>query len=254
MKRFVFVMLVLVLSQIPMHGGAPGDLEGSPEATKLLKEARAARAIWEKFPGFSANLVVNHNGKITKTQVQVQENGKVTVNLDDADTKKFVRDQVASLVGHRLGGAPAKDTPCAFADQDTSHPLGRKIVVLNDAMGSSYRVKDDQLMQVNRKMKDARFTIIVTKNDMTPEKKYLASDYVVHTWKNDTNQLLSSWTFHHTWKRVATFDLPDTVTIVIAKPGVPMKVEAGNGPAVQPSPTLDTWTLTFSNQQLLPWK
>jgi hypothetical protein len=244
--------------------------EASPAATKMLKDARAARAIWEKFPGFSANLVVNHNGQITKTKVEVQENGKVTVFIDDADTKKFVREQVASLVGHRLGGGPAKDTPCAFADKNTEHPLGRKVIVLDDAMGSSYRIKDDQLVQVNRKMKDIRFSIIVMKNDVTPEKKYLASDYVVNTWKNDTNQLVSSWTFHHTWKRVNGMDFPDTVTIVIAKPGMPMKVDANapgkviadpavavqpeKGPAVQPSPTLDTWTLTFTNHQLLPWK
>ncbi len=248
--------MLLVIGLLACAGPAASRQEKAaedPAATRLLKDARAARALWEKFPGFSANVRINHNGQVINTHLQVQDNGKLTFDIADPDTKKFVRQQLASLVGHRLPGGTEKATPCAFADKNEDHPQGRKIVVLGDKMGSSYRVKDNQLLEVNRGMKGSRFTITVLKNDVTPEKKYLASQYVVHTWKNGGNELLDSTTFHHTWKRVNGLDLPDTLTIVIARAGTP-PTAGPEAPKGATESTLDTWTFTFSNQQLLPWK
>jgi len=128
--------------------------------------------------------------------------------------------------------------------------LGRKVIVLGDQMGSSYRIKDNQLLEVNRQMKESRFTITILKNDVTSEKKYLPSSYVVNTWQNSTNQLLSSWSYHHTWKRLGKVDLPQSVTILIAKAGPAIP----GAPPGSADPTLDVWTLTFADLDLLPWK
>jgi hypothetical protein len=262
MKRMLgTTMLIGMLIGFSPTASGQGDKgtkqTADPAASKLFKDARDARAVWESFPGFTAQLVVNHNGTITKAKLEVQDNGKVTLDIADADTKKFVREQVSSLVSHRLPGVTEKDTPCIFGDKDDTHPLGRKVVVLDDPTGASYRIKDNQLLEVNRDMKSVRFTITVLKNYVTLEKKYLASDYVVNTWHNKTNQLMSSWTYHHTWKRVGKFDLPETLTIVIARagastPAVPA-AHIGKVPA-PPEPTLDVWSLTFNNLDLLPWK
>jgi hypothetical protein len=126
------------------------------------------------------------------------------------------------------------------------HPLGRKIVVLGDVMGSSYRIKDNQLLEVKRQMKDSQFTITILKNHITPEKKYLPLSYVVNTWKNGPLGLKSSWTYQHTWKRVGKFDLPESVMIVIADIGPPL--------SALPGPNLEVWTLSFSDLDLFPWK
>src|SRR5262245_9710545 len=49
------------------------------EATKLLADARAARANWEGFTGFTADLEVNVEGKVTRGKIDVDHKGKVTL-------------------------------------------------------------------------------------------------------------------------------------------------------------------------------
>jgi hypothetical protein len=123
------------------------------------------------------------------------------------------------VVGHRLPGTASLDTPCAFADDVKEHPLGRAIRVLNDEFHSSYRVRDREIIEVNRHMESSRFTITVMENRFNEEKKILPACYVVNTWDGKTNALKSSQTFHQTWQRVGAFDLPLTVTVVTATAG-----------------------------------
>src|SRR5262249_36937283 len=86
------------------------------------------------------------------------------------------------------------------------------------------RIRDKQIIVVNRQMGDAaRFTITVMHNMVTKEKKYLPSEFVVNTWDLKTEALRSSETHHQTWKRLESFDLPALTTIVTATAG---KLEA----------------------------
>jgi hypothetical protein len=57
-------------------------------------------------------------------------------------------------------------------------------------------------------------------NRLNTDKKYLPVCYVVNTWDAKTDALTASSSFRHTWKRVGNFDLPATVTVVTAAPGV----------------------------------
>lgn len=213
---------------------APADAtKEDPAATKLLAEARAARAVWRNFPGFAADLVVNHNGQLTKASVTVDAKGKVQLDMEEGELKNWTRRQLTSLVAHRLPGAAELSTPCAFADQVLHHPQGRAIRVLNDELHSSYRIRDRQILEVNRAMGETRFTITVLENLSTKEKQYLPLAYVVNTWDVKSNELRSSSAHHDTWTRVGDFDLPLTIGIVTATPG-----------------QLDSRSLSFSNHRL----
>ena len=194
-----------------------------PAATKLLAAARAARDTWTNFPGFTADIAVNLDGKVTKGTVKVSDKGDVELDVPDSGASKWAKAELGSIVGHRFNSGPASDTPCAFADDVTDHPLGRAIVVLNDEFHSSYRIKDRQIMVVNRNMKDSHFTITVMENRLSEEKKFLSSIFTVSTWDNGTGALLSSATHHQEWKRVGKFDLPAGLTVVTATNG---KLEA----------------------------
>src|SRR5262249_36169320 len=153
--------------------------------------------------------------------------------------------QLASLAGHRLPSGPGKETPCAFLDDNADHPLGRKIRALDDDMHSSYRIRDRQIIEVNRRMKDARFTITVLNNDLTPEKKFLPTAYVVNTWNNDSNQLVSSVSFFHTWKRVGQWDLPAQLMVVTARGAA-----SGGGDSVAAT-GVDVWSVAFAHVEPL---
>ena len=209
-----------------------------PAATKLLADARAARAVWHNFGAFTADLTVNQNGTLHKGHVEVNTKGKVGLKLEGSEElQQWTRREIASLVAHRLPGAESLKTPCAFADpKDEHHPLGRKILVLNDELHSSYRIRDNQIIEVNRTTPGVRFTITVLENLVTKEKQYLPTSYVVDSWDPKTGQLISSVAEHGTWKRFGSFDLPQTLLIVTSR---------GAGTVRR-----DSRLLTFSNLQV----
>src|SRR5262249_509393 len=129
------------------------------------------------------------------------------------------KNTLGSIVGHRLSGGPDEETPCAFVDEDEDHPLGRAIRVLNDEFHSSYRIRDRQVIVVNRHTPGSRFTITVMENIRTKEEKFLPACYVVNTWDAKTEALTSSETHYQTWQRVGAFDLPKETLTVKAIPG-----------------------------------
>ena len=194
-----------------------GKPKEDPAASKLLADARAARANWDNFPGFGADLEVNIDGKITRGSVDVDAKGKVTLSgLDNPALEKETLRELRSIVSHRLDGSASLKTPCAFADDNADHPLGRAIRVLNDEFHSSYRVRDRQIIVVNRTMPGSRFTITVMENRLNEEKQFLPACYVVNTWDLKSDALKSSQTFHHQWVRVGKYDLPSSVLVVMA--------------------------------------
>jgi hypothetical protein len=200
-------------------GSKEGKKEADPAATKLFAEARAARATWSNFPGFTADLEINHEGKVQKGKVEVSAAGKVTLMVPDPDASGWALRQLASIVSHRRDDGAAANSPCVFADDNADHPLGRAIRVLDDEFHSSYRIRDRQVIVVNRQMKESRFSIVVTENHVNEEKKFLPACYVVNTWDTKTDALQSSVTHHQTWQRVGKFDLPLATTIVEASAG-----------------------------------
>jgi hypothetical protein len=216
----------------PRRGASRARPAASAEATKLLADARAARATWKDFPGLRADLEVNVDGKVTRGKVEVSPKGAVTVALE-GDEKDWARRTLASIVGHRLDGSAARDTPCAFDDEVTDHPLGRAIRVLNDEFHSSYRIRDRQVIVVNRQQGPVRFSIVVLENRVNEERCFLPAHYVVNTWDVKSGELKSSVSHRQTWKRVGKFDLPVSATTVRAAAG-----------------KLETRVLTLSNHRL----
>jgi hypothetical protein len=214
--RLIAPALLLAVVSVP----AVAEDRADPAATKLLAEARAARAQWENFPGFRARVEININGKVATGSVEVSPKGKVTVDAPDAtpEAVKWAHDELGQTVSHRLDSAASLDTPCSFVDDNAHDPLGRAIHVLSDEFHSSYRVRDRQILVVNRSMKEGRFTITVMENRLNKEKKFLPVSYVVNSW-DGKDALTSSASYHHTWDRVGAFDLPETLLVVTARSG-----------------------------------
>jgi len=171
-----YATLVISSSRLaPLNpASAKKSVPENPAATKLLSEARQARMEWDNFPGFTANLIVNHNGTIVRGKVNVSKDAQIDLEgFEDQEVKSWLRRQLGSLVSHRLSNGTVQKTPCAFLDDNKNHPLGRKIQVLNNELHSSYRIRDRQIIEVNRSMKAIRFTITVLHNYETPEKKFV---------------------------------------------------------------------------------
>ena len=218
MKRLSWAALALLLGAPAWAADKDAKPAADPAATKLLADARAARAVWKRFPGFTAEVEVNIDGQATKGRLTVDPTGDVTLQLPDGAAERWAKETLSSVVGHRLDdGTGGADTPCAFQDDVADHPLGRAVRVLSDEFHSSYRIRDRQVIVVNRDMKDARFSITVVENEVNKEGEFLPDCFVVNTWDVKSNALASSETHHQTWKRVGVFDLPESILVVTAK-------------------------------------
>jgi hypothetical protein len=241
--RPCFLSLVTLAGLAALAADA-ADRKEDPTASKLLADARAARANWEKFPGFTAAIAVNLDGKISRGHVQVDTKGKVTFEGLDRPAEEWARRVLGSTVAHRMDGSATRNTPCAFGDADEHHPLGRLIHVLNDELHSSYRILDRQIMVVNRNMGPSRFTITMQENRTNAEGKFLPVSYVVNTWDNKTGALQRSEAHLQTWQRVGGFDLPAMTRVVAAVP------EERTGGSQAAKDGIDARSLTLSQHKL----
>lgn len=185
-----------------------------PEASKMLADARIARATISNFPGFTADVVLTMQGKQYRGVVQVDSKGKVVLGEIDGPAASWARRVLASAVAHRLQNSAQMHTPCAFADEDKTNPLGRLVNVLNDEMHSSYRIRDNQIMVVNRVQDGTKFSITVQENFKNEEGKFLPSAYAVHTWAKD-GSLEKTEAHTQGWTRINGLDLPQLIRVVM---------------------------------------
>ena len=184
-------------------------------AVALFEEAIAARAQWQDFPGFSAQVRGNLDGRPFAGEVRLDAKGGVTYADDDASQEEAVSswlvEQLESIVLHRL----ARPTPSErarpvlrFAEARDDHPLGRLLTFDGGRFASSYRVKDRQILVVNRNVGKENMTITVLENEPNAEGKFLPRSYVVRYWDAQTGRLLRTETVQDNWQRVRSWDLP----------------------------------------------
>src|SRR5580700_2094508 len=182
-----------------------------PEAVAMFERALAARASWEQFPGFSAEI----DGRAFSGKTNVAATGDVSLELDDNVVKPWVEEQLQSLVTHRI--APPKHEGSRpvlrFADRDTSHPLGRLLIFDGGQFASIYRVLDDRIMVVNRNLGGRNMTITVLDDVRNAEGKQLPQSYTVQYWNADNGELDRTEAISNRRTRVGHYDLPASVTV-----------------------------------------
>jgi hypothetical protein len=183
------------------------------KAVELFQDAIAARASWTKFPGFSAEIAANADGRAWKGSATVYAKGNVEIWMDDDVVTPWVKEQLESMAMHRIARESGKPPVLRFADDDLKHPLGRLLAFEGGAMASSYRVKDRQIMVVNRALAKTNMTITVLENDLNAEKKFLPRSYTVQYWDAQTGALQRTEAIQNRWTRVDAWDLPTLLTV-----------------------------------------
>jgi hypothetical protein len=186
-----------------------------PEAVALFEEAIAARAHWQAFPGFSAQLEGNLDGRRFAGTVTIDAKGAVSFADDMPDREESVsgwmQEQLESIVMHRLArptSASAAKPVLRFANARDDHPLGRLLTFDGGKFASSYRISDHQIKVVNRNLGKENMTITVLRNDKNAEGKYLPRNYTVRYWDAASGRLLRTETIDDDWLRIGAWDLP----------------------------------------------
>ncbi len=179
-----------------------------PEAVAMFQKAIAARAAWKSFPGFTANIEGSVDGRFFTGKVQIDKEGSVDMKLDEETASEWVESQLGSIVLHRMASSGGPPPVLRFADQDVANPLGRLLTFVGGTFASSYRVRDNQIMVVNRNIGKQNFTITVLDNTRNQDNQYLPRSYVVRYWDAQTGKLDRTQTVLNRWQRVGTLDLP----------------------------------------------
>ena len=244
MNKSKFLLLVCLMLMFPIISSAQNQIAESasnlkkvettdetsakptkadPAAYELLKEAHDARQVWPAdFAGFSAELSFNDNGKITKGTLSYEQKG-VSLNVEglDEETKRWLLNQLNSLLSHRRGGDFAKRdgaNPITFGDDDKS-PIGR-LVELHDGFKSSYRVRNGKVVDVTRTIGGERFTISVLETTPVENNKYLPRHFTVTYFDAKTGTLKRTESFSDTHTKVGNLWFPSERRIIRAENGV----------------------------------
>jgi Protein of unknown function (DUF3386) len=208
--------------------------DADAEAVTTFQRALAARATWEQFPGFSADLAGNVDGRAFSGKAKIAASGEVSLELDEGVVKPWVEEQLQSLVNHRLPAPKGGHPPILrFADQDKASPLGRLLIFDGGQFASSYRVLDDRITVVNRHLGRQNMTITVLDDAKNAEGKQLPRSYTVQYWNADDGTLERTESISNRWTRVGRYDLPASIVVTAA-------TKAG----------LSVRSIQFSNHQL----
>lgn len=176
------------------HQGSQTEttVQGDPAAKELLRRAYEKTSRWGKdFPGFTADLVLNDNGKEYKGKVTIKSPKESDVRLEVGPEQegllKWAQNQIGMMAVHRAS-RPFEEAdgkyPLTFAEED-HHPLGRQIIINGDGMNSRYRIKDDRIQQISRSMGKMKFTINIEESMTTADQKFLTTQYVVFYFSPD---------------------------------------------------------------------
>ncbi|MEX2114454.1 MAG: DUF3386 family protein, partial [Pirellulales bacterium] len=207
-------------------------------AVEALRRARAERAIWNDFPGYTTDLVVTSGDETITGKATIDEAGVVELAMPKSKLTDWVDEQLSSLVQHRMPDGEVNEGDVQWAEEHADHPLGRLISLGDTDFSSAYRLKDDVIMEVNRSAGPAmRFTISVLEIERNAEHKYLPRAFTMNFFNSKSGALQNSLGYWNEWSRVGKFDLPKTILEVDAHPG-----------------GTTTRQIVFSNSQLIDGK
>ena len=193
------------------------------DAWLLLKSAHDSRqAFPENFQGFDANLAFIDNDKNVEGQLSYRAGKETKIDLKglSKEQSEWLQDKVLSMIGHRRGGDFSKRdgrNPITFGKDEAENNFGR-LLVLNDSMNSTYRVKDNKVREVTRCPGDSRFTISVIETREADPGKYLANHFAVSYRDKKTNALTAVEAFRDSYKQVDGVWLPSKRTVISITP------------------------------------
>lgn len=175
------------------------EAKDDPAARTLLREAFEKTERWPKgFAGYSADLVLNQNGSLSKGTIKVVPGEEVGLQIDDASLAPWAKNQIGMMAVHRgprnFDESDGKYV-LTFGTED-NHPLGRTVLINGDGMDSRYRIKDGRILQINRTMGKMRFTINIQDSMTTVHGRHLTTHYAVYYFSVSEGALLQVDAFH----------------------------------------------------------
>ncbi|WP_218080174.1 DUF3386 domain-containing protein [Anthocerotibacter panamensis] len=132
------------------------------DARDLFKAAYENRYTWDSsFPGYSAGFTLELDGVTHTGQVTITAGLQVEVQTEDPKAQEWLRNQLKDVVVHRKRSyfEESHGNHTFAFDGEPDSTGAQAILVGGDAMGSHYKVRDQQVVMVSRVMGRVAFTI-----------------------------------------------------------------------------------------------
>jgi len=210
----------------------------SLSALEMFKEAYENRYTWnEQFPGYTAIVNFTQGQEKYKGRIQVKPDLSVVVSgINNEEARQSIESQLQMLVVHRRSVPFEKvheNSTFKFGNRDKNGAV--EIIKVNEP-GSSFKVLERQIVQVNRLMGEQSFTVDTLDTEVTPN-GYLATRYRTVFHQPQTKQVLAEEVANDTYKKIGDYYLPVSQVIQHSEGGKQYKTE-----------------FNFSNLQLLSSK
>ena len=182
-------------------------------AAELLQHARDNREVLsETFPGFRSKLTVRFKGQIYQGICSFRLPGKLKVTMQDDKVPPGVTATVHSMLMHRAPSSRMSPQEARYGQLDES-PLGREIL-LSDRHESVYRIRDRQIIQVDRRLSDPRFVLTVLETQTTDSGRYLPRHVFAVRFDPDTGAVREAWTYISEFQKVEGEYLPKSRQVI----------------------------------------
>jgi len=173
--------------------------------------AHNSRAVWENFPGFTADMEVSSDGAHYSGKIRVAGNFKYELNIADEARAPWVKAKLRSVISHRRP-SNAPRYAVHFADNQTNHTGGR--LIAEDDGSGMFRIKNGVISEVVRKSESSWFEISNIEQLQTHNGQYLPRFTSVVYRHPQTGDIQSNRSNLFTWKRVGDFYLPASASTV----------------------------------------
>ncbi|WP_298615307.1 DUF3386 domain-containing protein [uncultured Thermosynechococcus sp.] len=179
------------------------------DAEALFRAAYENRYTWdENFPGFTAKVTLIEGDRSYQGQVKVSRDYTVEVSgIEDEQVRESLYNQLRDVIVHRkrnsFEAAHGKNT---FQVGETDASGAVEILVSGDAMGSNYKVRDNQIVYVSRVMGRVAFAI-THREALETGAGYISTNYVAVFRNPQTNEVLRQMEFEDTYVPVGNYYL-----------------------------------------------
>ncbi|HEY9846251.1 MAG TPA: DUF3386 domain-containing protein [Candidatus Caenarcaniphilales bacterium] len=176
-------------------------------ARDLFQAAYENRYTWDdSFPGYSADVELTQGDETYSGKIRINQDLSVEVSgIDTEAVQESLYTQLRDVVTHRKRNAFEKAHGANhFNLGETDNTGAVEILVQGDAMGSNYKVRNNQISQVSRVMGRMAF-VIHHKASLDTGKGYVSSNYTAVFRNPQTNQVIRQMEFQDTYEPIGDY-------------------------------------------------
>jgi hypothetical protein len=189
------------------------DLGGrdDPEARAALRRATERRYTWDaKFPGFRGDFeYVEQDKPPVRGTFSVDAALNVKVQAPSEAAQALLRSQISSFISHRRHKPFEQEYARTAFRKGRSLPEGElEVLADGDTMGSSYRLRKDEILSVGRSVGRLRYLATNLRYLTTDDGRSITTEYELSYYSNQDGSAISSERTTDSYQKLGGYWLP----------------------------------------------